>query len=357
MARTRLLIVMSALTLLAAGCTAPEPDAGERIVPPETVLAGGDEWIHEVAFSPRDPLLVTVTSDLSELRFFDTAAGRQDGEPLQTDMTGSYDIAFTPDGRTLLVGGEGFDGKRVGVVELWDVAARKRTRPSLRPDDKFVTAVAASPFGSRIATAGGDGGRTMVRVWDSATGKPGAQWEAGHEQAIAELAFSPDGKWLASAEHQGPGDSTLKLWEARTGKLIGVAEQAAVSGTLTFSADGRRIAYPSIYRIVTLEVPSMRMLGERYVGEATEKVTGVAFTPDGRTLVGTGESYGTVYVWDAATLDVIDWPAQVPGRTFTSRRGPFRRLTPPTISGDGRKLAASGTDGDTSTYIWTLPQR
>jgi WD40 repeat protein len=351
---------VSVLALLAAGCTDPEPEPGERIVAPEVTFAGGDSgWLEEVAFSPRESLLVTVTSDVSELRFFDTAKGSPDGAPLRTGMADTHDIAFTPDGRTLLVGGEAGAGagKRAGVVEGGDVAGRKPKRAALRPGDSFITAVAAGPFGSRIATAGGDGGRTMVRIFDSETFELQTEWEAGHEQSIVELVFSPDGKWLATADHVGLGTSSVRLWDVRTGKQLGVAEEARVSGTLAFSPDGLRIAYPATYRIVTLEAPTLRMLKEVYVGEATEEVSGVAFTPDGRSLVGTGNSYGTVFLWDAATLDVVDWPAGVPGRTFANRRGAFHSLTPPTISADGRTLAASGKDANTSTYLWTLPRR
>ncbi|WP_412739794.1 hypothetical protein [Krasilnikovia sp. MM14-A1259] len=114
MTRIRLIVLVSALTLLAAGCTIPKPDSGERIVAPELTLAGGAGWIHDVAFSPRAPLLATVTSARPELRFFDIGAGRQDGVPVRTDLTDAYDMAFTPDGGTLLVCGEGFDGPAGG---------------------------------------------------------------------------------------------------------------------------------------------------------------------------------------------------------------------------------------------------
>ncbi|WP_412739795.1 WD40 repeat domain-containing protein [Krasilnikovia sp. MM14-A1259] len=211
--------------------------------------------------------------------------------------------------------------------------------------------MAVSPSGNEIATAGGDGGKSMVRIWNTATGKLQRQWRDDHPQSVRELVFSPGGQWLASADHHGPDDSSIRLWDVRTGRQLAFSQSANPTGTLAFSPDGHRLSFPSFSKIVMLEVPSLRKLDETIAGDAVEDVSGVAFTRDGRTLVGSGHTYGTFFLWDAATLDVIDWPARVPGRTFASRSGAFHPLTPPTISGDGRKLAAAGT------YVWSLPVR
>jgi RNA polymerase sigma factor (sigma-70 family) len=127
----------------------------------------------------------------------------------------SCQLAFSPDGKYLAAGGmddskakslvRPADGQSVWVwdMETWECVGNLRGHPH------GVLSLAFSPDGKRLAT-GGCEGDDKVRVWDMATSKELNAFQ-GHHSAIMSLAFSPDGRLLAS----GAGDSTILLWDVR----------------------------------------------------------------------------------------------------------------------------------------------
>src|SRR5262249_37379593 len=99
----------------------------------------------------------------------------------------------------------------------------------------FVSSVACSPDGKRLATGSWD--RT-VKLWDAATGQELLTLK-GHSEAILSVAFSPDGKRLAT----GSQDQTVKLWDAATGQeLLTLKGHSNVVRSVAFSPDGKRLA-------------------------------------------------------------------------------------------------------------------
>jgi WD40 repeat protein len=132
-------------------------------------------------------------------------------------------------------------------VKVWDVTTRglvrafgggtdrvQPTRSPSGPASGAVTAVAFSPDGAHLLSAGHDGAR--MKLWDMATGQLVRVWEA--QRQVRSLAFSPDGRRALS----GGGDGTLRLWDITTGQLVHTfVGHAETVTSVVFSRDGRRI--------------------------------------------------------------------------------------------------------------------
>ncbi|MCI0387306.1 MAG: hypothetical protein MOB07_00835 [Acidobacteria bacterium] len=173
---------------------------------------------------------------------------------------------------------------------LWRLCHRDLL--TLKGHGDTVPSVAFSPDGKRLATGSWD--RT-AKLWDAVTGQELATLK-GHGDGVSSVAFSPDGKRLAT----GSFDRTAKLWDAVTGQEITTLKgHADEVSSVAFSPDGKRLATGSRDRTVRLwdAATGQELMTLKGHGDI---VSSVAFSPDGK-LLASGSYDGTVQLWIAAT--------------------------------------------------------
>jgi WD40 repeat protein/tRNA A-37 threonylcarbamoyl transferase component Bud32 len=228
-------------------------------------------------------------------------------------------VAFSPDGARVASGDQG------GDVRIWTLrgqksevrgqksAGREERQPggALTADARTlrgrgtrdggsgaVTAVAFSPDSRRLASGSVDG---SVCVWDAVSGEELVTWR-GHAAGVTSLAFDPTGRQLASTGKGEPPAGELKLWNPAKGEalvcttyrtlLMGVAFRPDGKSLVTAGHDWKVIAWSA----ATLE----RVLTFKAQTEWGVPWTSVACSADGR-WVAAGSPEGLVRVWDAAS--------------------------------------------------------
>ena len=196
-----------------------------------------------------------------------------------------------------------------------------------------VSAVAWSPDGKTLASGSSD---KTVKLWDLATGKLFATLQ-GHTETVYSVAWSPDGKTVAS----GSFDKTVKLWESATGKLLATLQgHTGAVESVAWSPDGKILASGSRDETVRLWESVTGKLLATLQGH-TDSVRKVAWSPDGKT-VASGSSDKTVKLWESAT-----------GKLLATLQGHTGKVYSVAWSPDGNTLASGSADK--TVRLWEGP--
>ena len=175
---------------------------------------------------------------------------------------------------------------------------------SFRPEGHthVVSAVAYSPDGRLIASGSWD---KTIRIWDAETHRQIGKPYTGHAEYIFALSFSKDGRRLTSLSCDG----SLQTWEVETRKTVSsvMLDSVDLVNCVAISPDGQMLAGgASDHSIRLWDIKTLRQIGEPFIGHDKDIVS-VAFSKDGRRLV-SGSYDNTIRVWDIKTHKQIGEP-------------------------------------------------
>lgn len=335
--------------------------------PLRTFIQPAGSQVMHFAISPDGNVLAAATAS-GIVDLWDVSTGRIDATLTGNDGPATS-VAFSPDGEFLASGYEN------GVVRLWTTRDHKELL-QLTSHAARVHAVSFSDDGKLLASASSD---NTIAIWNV----PARQFQTaltGHSGSVMHMQFAPQGRLLASQSQ----DHTLRLWDVTEGKCL---HQIEAGGALTFSADGKLLAFVtrtlSHVSVFSIE-PKPREV--RVLKTLGDTVSTLAFSDDSTTLAaGIGSAYcGGVCLWNVATGGILNgelghidpveciafeadrksvisgtlggslirWELAT-GKQHTSRKahdGPIRSVSLST----GAPYAASGGD-DGIVQVWRLP--
>jgi WD40 repeat protein/serine/threonine protein kinase len=304
-------------------------------------LAGHDEPVRSVSFSPNGQLLLSGSEDHS-VRVWDVALGKA-VKALRGHGRSVRACEFSPDGKWALSGGDDES------VRVWNVAGYQEMRvlhaTVFSGHEDAVLSARYSGDGQQIITASRD--RTASR-WRADNGAPIMRYEEGHEFLVSGAVFFPDGKRLAT----GAGDNSVRIWDLTAGIQSAVLTPTGRIGTLAVSPDGNWLVTGSNGNEVKLWNAQTGEARGELTGHGAE-VTALMFSRDGQRLA-SGDDRGRVRIWH------LENRAPAPAGGAVSQGWVFEReldghtgsITAMRFTPDGRRLVTAS--GDHSCGQWDV---
>jgi WD40 repeat protein/serine/threonine protein kinase len=312
-------------------------------------LPGHTNGARAVAFSPDGAILATAGAD-SRIVLWNATTGLERSAFFAHKGVVNA-LAFSPDGNLLASGGDD------RMVRIWSVQDARGIF-ALGPHSNEVSCVAFSPDGRLVVSATKPTslsetgpaisrfsgvteekwGNGQVKLWDINQAKSVLEF-IGHRRAVLSVAFSPDGKTLATAG----ADATVRLWDASTGvERFAFQRHLGPVYAVAFSPDGGSLLTGSHDQTALFWEGATGRLENIFAGHAGP-VFCSAFSPNGK-LAATGGYDNVVRLWDTGT-----------GSESLSLRGQNNYIWALAFSPDGRTLATASWDGTVN--LWDLNRR
>ena len=281
------------------------------------VLNGHEDAVEGLAFRPDGSQLASVGDDQA-VRIWDVLSGTLAAQ--RADFDGPVDsVTYSPDGKSLAI-------TTSSGLYVWNA-------DDLRGDARLsifesATNAAFSPDGTRLAAITG----SVARLWDAQTGRE-LFTLAGHSGWVIDLAFSPDGKRMATTSF----DQTVKVWSIAPGEEL--ITLAGKGDSVVYSQDGSLMATDGADGSASIWDAFSGELLHTLAGH-TAPVMGVAFSPNGKRLA-TASLDTSTKIWDTANGELV--------LTLMGHAVGVRDVT---FSPDGKRIATAGFDQ--TARIWDV---
>jgi WD40 repeat protein/transcriptional regulator with XRE-family HTH domain len=259
-------------------------------------------------FSPDGRYLASSSFD-GYARIWDVATGQQVTRFLHGERERVYGVRFSTDGKLLATAG------LKGGVKVWNIASGDVTMQATH--DSAAGYLRFTPDGKYLISGSVD---HTARVWDLASGREVRRMAA--DSPLYELDISPDGRLLA-----GGDDHDARIWDLATGAQLLLLPHATGVNGVAFSADGKYLATAAKDGVARVWLVGS---GAQVAGMAHDKtLNGLAFSPDGSYLA-TASGDKTVRLWTPLLSDPIgaacthvianltpaEWTQYLPGETY-----------------------------------------